>query len=84
MDYFEYIKNGVPEWPYPIEYGEETRDSADVLVIGGGLSGCFAAMHAARRGCSVVILEKALQSGAVLAAAVPITGCMWRPIRTQN
>lgn len=59
MDYFEYIKeNGVPKWPYPIEYGQETRDSADVLVIGGGLSGCFAAMHAARRGCSVIILEK--------------------------
>lgn len=60
MEYYEYIRDhGVPDWPYPIEYGQETRDSADVLVIGGGLSGCFAAMHAARRGCSVIIMEKA-------------------------
>ena len=59
MNYRDYTRTrGVPEWPYPIEYGQETRDSADVLVIGGGLSGCFAAMHAARRGCSVILLEK--------------------------
>lgn len=59
-DYYQYCaKNGIPAWPYPIEYKEVTRDSADVLVIGGGLSGCFAAMHAAERGCSVILLEKA-------------------------
>ena len=59
MSYYQYCaEHGVPEWPYPVEYDEITRDSADVLVIGGGLSGCFAAMHAAERGCSVIMLEK--------------------------
>lgn len=67
MDFYEYTrKNEIPQWPYEIEYGDETWDSADVVVIGGGLSGCFAAMHAARRGCSVILLEKGatVRSGA--------------------
>lgn len=59
MSYYQYCaEHGVPAWPYPTEYDQVTRDSADVLVIGGGLSGCFAAMHAAERGCSVIMLEK--------------------------
>lgn len=32
--------------------------SADVIVIGGGLHGCSAALHLARRGAGVVVLEK--------------------------
>lgn len=67
MDFYEYTReNAIPVWPYEVEYGEETSDSADVVVIGGGLSGCFAAMHAARRGCSVILLEKGatVRSGA--------------------
>ena len=57
---------GQLEWPYPIEYGEETRVEADVLVLGGGLGGCFAAISAARKGLSVVLVEKActIHSGA--------------------
>jgi succinate dehydrogenase/fumarate reductase flavoprotein subunit len=53
-------------WPYPVEYGEETRVEADVLVLGGGLGGCFAAIAAARKGLSVVLVEKActVHSGA--------------------
>lgn len=47
-----------PEWPYPIRYGEERRISADVLVLGGGIAGCHAAISAARHGASVVIVEK--------------------------
>ena len=31
-------------WPWKNETGEETRVEADVLVLGGGLSGCFAAI----------------------------------------
>ena len=55
-----------PSWPYPVEYGEETRVEADVLVLGGGLAGCFAAISAARKGLSVVLVEKActIHSGA--------------------
>jgi sarcosine oxidase subunit beta len=31
---------------------------ADVVIIGGGLHGCSAALHLARRGASVIMLEK--------------------------
>lgn len=59
MDYTQYMgQNGLPKWPYPVEYGEETEDSSDILIIGGGLSGCFAAIHAAMRGAHVTVVEK--------------------------
>ncbi len=59
MDILDFIRNeGIPKWPYPIEYGEETEDSSDVVIIGGGLAGCCAAIHAARRGASVTVIEK--------------------------
>ncbi|MDR1828818.1 MAG: FAD-binding oxidoreductase [Methylobacteriaceae bacterium] len=35
-----------------------TSVSADLIVIGGGIHGCSAALHAAMRGMSVVVLEK--------------------------
>ena len=46
------------EWPYPVNYGKENEVSADVLILGGGVAGCFAAIHAAKRGAKVVIVEK--------------------------
>ena len=46
------------EWPYENEAGMEEIISSDVLVLGGGLSGCFAAIAAAERGQSVVLVEK--------------------------
>lgn len=67
MDYYELLSSqSLPQWPYPIEYGEETEDSADVLIVGGGMAGCFAAIHAARRGASVIVAEKGatVRSGA--------------------
>lgn len=45
-------------WPYPNEAGQEETIVSDVLVLGGGLSGCFAAIAAARKGQSVVLVEK--------------------------
>jgi len=56
----EYVQRDapLPEWPYPIRYGEERALSTDVLVLGGGIAGCHAAIGARRKGAKVVVLEK--------------------------
>lgn len=46
------------KWPYPDEFGQEETVESDVLVLGGGMAGCFAAIAAARRGQRVVLVEK--------------------------
>ncbi|HEX2964724.1 MAG TPA: FAD-dependent oxidoreductase, partial [Syntrophorhabdaceae bacterium] len=46
------------EWPYPVNYGKENEIEADVLVLGGGIAGCHAAINAARRGAKVAIVDK--------------------------
>jgi succinate dehydrogenase/fumarate reductase flavoprotein subunit len=55
-----------PGWPYPIRFEEEQEVETDVLVIGGGIAGCWAAISAARTGVKVVLLEKGdtVRSGA--------------------
>jgi succinate dehydrogenase/fumarate reductase flavoprotein subunit len=61
----EIEKNTAPDiptavqWPYPIEWNRTEVIDTDVLVLGGGASGCFAAMGAASKGARVVMLEKA-------------------------
>jgi len=64
-DYF--IGQGqVPDWPYPIQYDQEEEIETDVLVIGGGIAGCWAAISAARQGLKVALVEKGdtIRSGA--------------------
>ncbi len=46
------------KWPYANEFGQEELVTSDVLVLGGGLAGCFAAIAAARHGQKVVLVEK--------------------------
>lgn len=46
------------KWPYQNEMDQEETIDSDVLVLGGGLSGCFAAIAAARKGQSVTLVEK--------------------------
>ncbi len=55
-----------PEWPYAIRYDQEQEIDTDVLVIGGGIAGCWAAISAARRGAKVALVEKSatIRSGA--------------------
>ncbi len=55
-----------PSWPYPIRFEQEQEIDADVLVIGGGIAGCWAAISAAWEGVKVVLLEKGdtVRSGA--------------------
>jgi succinate dehydrogenase/fumarate reductase flavoprotein subunit len=54
------------DWQYPIRYGKEKEINTDVLILGGGIAGCWAAIAAAKKGAKVVILEVAatMRSGA--------------------
>jgi succinate dehydrogenase/fumarate reductase flavoprotein subunit len=53
-------KYGKPTpWPYPISYDKEQEIETDVLIIGGGIAGCWAAISAARTGLKVALVEKA-------------------------
>ncbi len=64
-DFFQ--KEGTaPAWPYPINYEKEREIETDVLVIGGGIAGCWAAISAARTGATVALVEKGdtIRSGA--------------------
>ncbi len=50
--------NTLYRWPYENEFGKRETVTSDVLVLGGGLAGCYAAIAAARKGLSVVLVEK--------------------------
>ena len=58
MHYEELIREHAPSWPYPINYGKENEVNCDVLVLGGGIAGCWAAIGAARKGARVILIEK--------------------------
>ena len=47
------------EWPYQVNYGKENEFSTDVLVIGGGIAGCHAAINAVKKGAKVAVVDKA-------------------------
>lgn len=59
------------EWPYPVEWDKEETITADVLVLGGGIAGCMAAISAARKGQNVVLVEK----GATKMSGAGGSGC---------
>ncbi|MBW1916044.1 MAG: FAD-dependent oxidoreductase [Deltaproteobacteria bacterium] len=65
-NYEEPVSENTIEWPYPIDYEKENEISADVLILGGGIAGCHAAINAAKRGAKVVVVEKGavIRSGA--------------------
>jgi succinate dehydrogenase/fumarate reductase flavoprotein subunit len=51
-------QGSLPDWPYPVHYGKEQEIEVDVLVVGGGIGGCWAAISAARSGLKVALVEK--------------------------
>ncbi len=46
------------KWPYSVDYSKINEVETDVLVIGGGVSGSWAAIEAARRGVKVAVVEQ--------------------------
>ena len=54
------------KWPYPLRWDEEKLITTDVLILGGGIAGCWAAISAAGKGKKVVLVEKGatIRSGA--------------------
>lgn len=59
------------EWPYPSEIDQTETLACDVLVLGGGVAGCMAAIAAARRGQEVILVDK----GAVRRSGAGGSGC---------
>lgn len=55
------------QWPFNNELYQKETIKTDVVVLGGGISGCFAAIAAARQGKKVVLIEKGtiIHSGAM-------------------
>lgn len=58
-------------WPYPLEWDKEQHFETDVLVLGGGIAGCMAAIAAARKGAKVILVEK----GATKKSGAGGSGC---------
>jgi len=60
MNWHEYVsKTGrLPEWPYEVNYGKENVIESDVLVVGGGVAGCRAAIEARKQGATVAVMDR--------------------------
>jgi len=54
------VRNMTMEWPYENETGKRETLSCDVLVLGGGMAGCFAAIEAKKKNPEgkVILVEK--------------------------
>jgi len=59
------------EWPYPVKWNSQKEISSDVLVLGGGIAGCWAAISAAKKGVKVILVEK----GATKRSGAGGSGC---------
>ena len=60
MNWHEYINETgeVPKWPYEVKYGNEIIVETDVLIVGGGVAGCRAAIEARRKGATVAVADR--------------------------
>lgn len=60
MNWHEYVAETgkLPEWPYPIQYEKENVVETDVLVLGGGVAGCRAAISALQHGATVAVADR--------------------------
>ena len=71
MNYEELIKDA-PRWPYPVNYGKENEVNCDILVLGGGIAGCWAA-SLAEHGLPATVQagESTVGGGALPGSALP-------------
>ena len=68
------------EWPYPIKWDIEREVNTDVLILGGGIAGCWAAISAANKGAKVTLVEK----GATIRSGAGGSGCdHWESVATN-
>ena len=60
MNWHEYVAEAgkLPEWPYEVNYGRENTVESDVLVVGGGVAGCRAAIAALKAGATVAVADR--------------------------
>ncbi|NLO34139.1 MAG: FAD-binding protein [Candidatus Hydrogenedentes bacterium] len=60
MNWHEYVAETgtLPLWPYEINYGRENIIETDVLVVGGGVAGCRAAISALQHGATVAVADR--------------------------
>lgn len=61
--------------------------SADVIVVGGGIHGCSTALHLARAGLQVLLLERTMSAGmrrASTPAACGAWGATWPRCRCRT
>jgi succinate dehydrogenase/fumarate reductase flavoprotein subunit len=68
------------EWPYSIKWDSEREINTDVLVLGGGIAGCWAAIASAKKGVDVTLVEK----GATIRSGAGGSGCdHWESVATN-
>ena len=60
MNWHEYVNETgkIPAWPYKVSYGEEIVVETDVLIVGGGVAGCRAAIAARQKGATVAVADR--------------------------
>lgn len=61
----------IKHWPYPLEWEKEETIDTDILVLGGGIAGCMAAIAAVKSGQKVLLVEK----GATKMSGAGGSGC---------
>jgi succinate dehydrogenase/fumarate reductase flavoprotein subunit len=61
----------IRNWPYPLEWEKEETVETDILVLGGGVAGCMAAIASAKSGQRVLLVEK----GATKRSGAGGSGC---------
>ena len=66
------------KWPYPIKWDLEQEINTDILVLGGGIAGCWAAISAAKKGAKVSCVDECPKPGAIKLNPLPMNRIHWK------